>query len=121
MGDMFFSLSYRIYCIFAFMYEHFSHGVTSFYMVCAFLIPLLGGFLVNLIIKSAGFAIPGKWSANLYNSGIAALTVGNLVKGALDIYGTTNRLTVIYLIVGLVLILAGTIQYVIDCRRYRCT
>ena len=49
-----------------------------------------------------------------------ALTVGSLVKGALDIYGTTNHLTIIYLIVGLVLILAGTIQYIIDCRRCRC-
>lgn len=64
--------------------------------------------------------IPGKWSSNLYNSGIAALTVGSLVKGALDIYGTTNHLTIIYLIVGLVLIMVGVIQYVVDCRRYRC-
>lgn len=99
--------------IFALVYEHFSHGVTSLYMVCAFLIPLLGGFLVNLIIESAGFVIPGKWSSNLYNSGIAALTVGSLVKGALDIYGTTNHLTIIYLITGLVLILAGAIQYIV--------
>ncbi len=37
-----------------------------------------------------------------------------------DRYGTTNRLTIIYMIVGLVLILVGVIQYVIDCRRYRC-
>lgn len=48
------------------------------------------------------------------------LASGVKVHGALDIYGTTNRLTIIYLIVGLVLILAGTIQYAIDCRRYRC-
>lgn len=68
---------------------------------------------MNLIIESAGFVIPGKWSSNLYNSGIAALTVGNLVKGALDIYGTTNHLTIIYLITGLVLILAGAIQYIV--------
>ena len=106
--------------LFAFVYEHFSHGVTSLYMMCAFLIPLLGGFLVNLIIESARFAIPGKWSSNLYNSGIAALTVGSIVKGALDIYGTTNHLTIIYLIVGLLLMFAGTIQYIVECRRCRC-
>ena len=106
--------------IFALIYEHFSHGVTSHYMVCAFLIPLLGGFLVNLIIKSADLMVPGKWSSNLYNSGIAALTVGSIVKGVLDIYGTTNHLTIIYLIAGLVLIFAGIVQYIIECRRCRC-
>lgn len=106
--------------VFALIYEHFSHGVTSHYMVCAFLIPLLGGFLVNLIIESARFVIPGKWSSNLYNSGIAALTVGSIVKGVLDIYGTTNHLTIIYLIAGLVLVFAGIFQYIIECRRCRC-
>lgn len=106
--------------VFAFIYEHFSHGVTSLFMMCAFLIPLLGGFLVNLIIESARLGIPGKWSSNLYNSGIAALTVGSVVKGALDIYGTTNHLTIIYLIAGLVFIFAGVIQYIVECRRCRC-
>ena len=106
--------------IFALIYEYFSHGVTSHYMMCAFLIPLLGGFLVYLIIESAGFDMPGKWSANLYNSGIATLTVGSLVKGVLDIYGTTNHLIIVYLVMGMMCILVGIFLYIIECRRGRC-
>ncbi len=100
----------------ALVYEHYSHGVTSYYMMCAFIIPLLGGFLVNLIIKSAGFMVPGERTSNLY---IVTLTTGCIVKGVLDIYGTTNHLMVVYLIAGAALFLAGLFHYINRVQKMR--
>jgi len=81
--------------VFALVYEHFSHGVVSCFMVFAFLIPLLGGAV--RLIPSFNARTQGKiWGA----CGILTLTVGSIVRGILEIYGTTNRLCAIYGIVG---------------------
>ena len=45
----------------------------------------------------------------LWNAGILTLTVGCAFHGVLEIYGTTNRLELVYLIVGGILLLAGLI------------
>lgn len=63
-----------------FVYEQFSHGVYSDFMMYAFL--------------------PGRWCVRLYHWGIIALTVGCLFQGALEIYGTTSRLVMGYWIAG---------------------
>lgn len=52
---------------------------------------------------------------NLYHSGIATLTVGSIIRGVLDIYGTTNQLTNYYWIVGIILIAISLIQYIKQC------
>ena len=43
---------------------------------------------------------PHTLAGKLYHSGIAALTVGSIVRGVLDIYGTTNALADYYWIIG---------------------
>ena len=40
------------------------------------------------------------------------LTVGSFIKGILDIYGTTNRLLVVYPIIGLALAIAALIAFI---------
>ncbi len=81
--------------VFGLVYEHFSHGVVSCFMVFAFLIPLLGGAV--RLIPSFNARTQGEiWGA----CGILTLTVGSIVRGILEIYGTTNRLCAIYGIVG---------------------
>ena len=47
-------------------------------------------------------------SNNLYNAGVATLTIGSLVYGILEIYGTTNSKVIVYFIVGVFLLILGS-------------
>lgn len=197
--DAFLSLIAGIACAaFGLIYELFSHEVYSFYMIYAFLIPLLPGTLLNLVIVwlavkkekqlrireaaarstvNAAFAdvrnngdaavqrvvddkfqedadaryelsnepktpvntgvffpgpadsqncvrneiaesnagtgvfFPGRFTRHAWNSGLAALTAGSLFKGVLDIYGTTNKLIVVYPIAAAVLLFAAAASF----------
>ena len=91
--------------LFGAIYEHFSHQVYSYYMIYAFAIPLLLGLLPLLLIGTGDRPQPGRFFLNVYNAGIAALTLGCLFKGVLDIYGTTNRKIIVYPILSALLIL----------------
>lgn len=91
--------------IFSMVYEAFSHQVYSPYMVFAPAIPMIGGvFVAELIYFMPKKLQPGQTSVKLYNSGIAAWTVGSLIQGILEIYGTENPLTIWYGTAGGVLI-----------------
>lgn len=99
-----------LFCaLFGAVYERFSHEVYSFYMIYAFVFPLAGGTLPFLAISLFRKRYPGAVARNLYHSGIATLTVGSIVQGILDIYGTTNRLTGLYWIVGAILVISGIV------------
>lgn len=70
------------------IYEVFSHGIWSWYMVLAFLFPLGGALLWGLqhligksLAKSRSFCF-------FSDAAIATATLGFLLRGALDIYGT---------------------------------
>ena len=91
------------------IYEVFSHGVYSYFMIYAFAIPLALGALPNLIVALMGRRGPGKLAANAWNSGVATLTVGSLFQGALEIYGTTSKLTVVYPVVAALLLATGVV------------
>ena len=77
--------------VFAQIYEYFSHGVYSNYMLYAFLIPFLG------------LAVP----SFLWKCGIATLTVGSIYKGILEIYGTNGYFEFPYLLFGGALCIAA--------------
>ena len=96
------------------VYEYFSHGVYSYYMIYAFAIPLVGGtlpYLISYIRKlKAGtqkVAFGTDVSAALGHAAVATLTIGSIIKGVLDIYGTTNHLIVVYPATGVMLIIAS--------------
>lgn len=98
--------------IFALVYERFSHGIFSAYMGFAFLIPLLGGALpACALARSRRIRLPRRAETWLYAAGLAALTVGSLFQGALDIYGTTSRLVRGYWLAGAVLLFAALVSY----------
>ena len=85
--------------IFGQIYEYFSHGVYSIYMLYAFLIPFIGLFipslLNNIILKrtvSDNVTLPWK-------CGIATLSAGSIYKGILEIYGTSGTFEMVYLII----------------------
>ncbi|MBR2706363.1 MAG: hypothetical protein IKE74_03875, partial [Mogibacterium sp.] len=124
------------------VYGLFSHGVYSYYMTYAFMIPLLAGALPYLLtaMKEAGQTaekaenaaggcedheaaaeLAGKEKkpsgfANILDANearlafVTTLTAGSLLKGALDIYGTTNRLLIVYPIIALLILLLFAVQ-----------
>lgn len=112
MGIGFVYLFISLFCIlFGAVYESFSHGVYSYFMLYAFVFPLAGGVLPFFGMAFSRMPIPNRVAQNLYHSGIAALTTGFLVEGALEIYGTTNRLMSVYWVLGILFILTAILAY----------
>ena len=106
-----------IFCaFFGAVYEYFSHEVYSYFMLYAFMLPLVSAGLFLVICLLPLKKSPAAAARNLYNSGIATLTIGSIVRGVLDIYGTTNRLINIYWIVGIILVVAGVMYYFIQIK-----
>ena len=100
-----------------FIYELFSHGVYSFYMIYAFMIPLVLCLIPMLVLYSFREGEVPVLSMNLWNFGVAALTVGCIFKGVLDIYGTTNDKIVLYPILGGMLMINALITGFAAMRR----
>ena len=94
-----------ITALFGAVYELFGHGVYSFYMIYAFAVPLAGG-VPPFLLAAAGRIrkCPGPLSRHFYRAGIVTLTLGCILQGVLEIYGTTNALIRIYWIAGAVLL-----------------
>lgn len=103
-----------LFCsLFGAVYEIFSHGVYSFYMIYAFQFPLAGGVLPWFCISLwGGEKYPAVAARYLYHAGIATLTTGSILCGILEIYGTTNMLTGYYWTFGSILLLAGVTVYI---------
>jgi len=109
-----------LFCaLFGAVYEAFGHGVYSYGMIYAFAFPLLMGVMPLYLIVSLRAPYPGKATLNLWHAGIAALTVGSIVTGVLEIYGTTNPLTVVYWILGAALSALGAVGYAVSCLRVK--
>lgn len=122
-------LAASIFCaVFGAVYELFSHGVYSYFMIYAFAFPLLGGVLPFLLLsyfaqrhtrtyqesKIPSRFMPNTYARNTYHCGIIALTVGSLLTGVLEIYGTTNALLSIYWLAGSALMLVGIVIYLLS-------
>lgn len=94
-----------ITALFGAVYELFGHGVYSYYMIYAFAVPLAGGVLPFLLAAAGKIRkCPGPLSRHFYRSGIVTLTLGCILQGVLEIYGTTNALIRLYWIAGAVLL-----------------
>ena len=101
-----------VFCAFVnFVYAQFSHGVRSDYMTFMFAYPLIGGSLVYLLIDLLPSRIPGRFAFNVYNSGIAALTVGSMLRGIFEIARTSSPYTSSFIVIGIVMMLAGAAAY----------
>ena len=92
--------------VFGAVYELFSHQVWSRFMIYAFAFPLFLGAIPFFLLRKRGKPFPGK-AAELVHAGVAALTVGSILQGVLEIYGTSNPLTIAYWAVGGALTAAG--------------
>ena len=109
-------LLFSIFCgIFAFIYEIFSHNVYSNNMIFAFLIPLIMGTIMFYLIYITNWnKYIDYFSYNLYNASIATFTIGSIIKGVLEIYGTTNSLSNTYFVVGFILLVLSILSIIIE-------
>ena len=104
--------------LFGFVYEQFSHGVYSDFMVYAFAVPLAGGAVPFLALGLYGKGrYPGPAARNLWHSAIATLTVGSILRGVLDIYGTGSRLLKYYPIAAAVLAVSAVAIWLLKKRK----
>ena len=107
-------LIYSLFLIvFAIIYESFSHGVYSNYMIFSFIIPFIYGYCGSFLINIGG----SKLGNMFYNLGIITLSIGSVFKGILEIYGTTNKLLYVYIIVGLLMAILGIIIYIHEYKK----
>ena len=95
--------------IISIIYELFSHGVISYYMILSFLIPLIMGtgiyYLIYKINKKSIYKLPSQ----IYNSSILTFLLYFILNGILEIYGTTNNKINIYLLLGFLLLITSII------------
>ena len=105
-----------IFCaLFGAVYELYSHEVYSFFMIYAFAFPLVCGalpFAVLALLRTRKH--PCSLARNLLHSGIGTLTVGSIVRGVLEIYGTTNQLSDYYWPVGAILYSLGIVVCILQ-------
>ena len=105
--------------LFGAVYERYSHEVYSFYMLYAFVFPLAGGVLpFSILFLYGANRYPPIRVRRLYHFGIATLSVGSIIQGILEIYGTTNALVRWYWIIGAGLIVLSIILLYGERRAY---
>ena len=80
------------------IYESFSFGETSIHMHYLFALPLVGGILLLLFMKT----IPNlsRLSLNLWNSAVATMTAGMLFRGIVNLSGRSTTLDIPYWYIG---------------------
>lgn len=107
-----------VFCIvFGAIYEAFSFGVYSYFMIYAFVFPLAAGIVYLIMyMRRMGAA---RAFLNLLNSAGAAAAVGSLAAGVVEIYGTENRLLIVYPIAAAVMLAAAVIAQVTTAARDR--
>ena len=92
-----------VFCaVFAAVYEMFSFGVWSAAMLSLPVYPLLLG--------AVPCALTGKGTNRIWTDGILLMTAGSLVKGVLDIYGTSGIWPFVMMAAGGLLVCAGIYQ-----------
>ena len=99
-----------LFCIvFNYIYSLFGHGVSSPFMSYA--------FVFSLVLGVVGFSVfdrlnlNNRIAFNLYNAGIATLTVGSVLRGVIDIAGADTTYPVYYFIVGAIFVAIGGLMY----------
>ena len=97
------------FAFFGAVYECFSHEVYSYRMIYAFAFPLLlGAFPYALCLWKSFNA--GQCAMQLWDAAVFTWAAGSVFQGVLEIYGTTNRLILVYPIAGCILAAAAVIR-----------
>lgn len=106
-------LGITVFCfVFFLIYDRFSHGVRSPYMTFLFAWPLVLGLLPAFIVYL--FPRPGRagrWSRNLYHSGVACVTVSSLLRGIFEIAGNSSVYQRYLMYAGALFLILGAALY----------
>ncbi len=104
------------FALFGGIYEYFSFGIMSLSMVYAFFVPLIFGCFGCKLLRNLKFVtcMPGNLPGQVYNTGIITLTLGFLIKGVFDIYGSGDSRVLAYFILGSVMIAAPILLLVFE-------
>ena len=108
------------FCIvFSVIYEHFSHGVYSQFMLLMYLFPLIGGVLpaaLHLLIPA--FRCGDQMNRSIWSCAIMTLTFGSAITGVFEIYGgTASSLTGVYWIAGKSLAAFAVVRYLLQMKK----
>lgn len=104
--------------LFSVIYELYSHGVYSDFMVYLFVIPLILGVLPEAIaLIYPRWVTPDGWHRLLRDFAVATLSIGSILQGVVEIYGTTSTWTVYYFVVGAAMLLASIAGWIVHRRR----
>jgi hypothetical protein len=99
-----------LFCIvFNYIYSLFSHDVSSPFMSYAFVFSLVLGVVGFIVIGLLN--LDNRVAFNLYNEGIATLTVGSILRGIIDIAGADTTYPIYYFLVGTVFVGIGGLIY----------
>ena len=111
-------ISYTLITIFLFVfsriYEAFSFGETSVHMHYLFAVPLVGGIILAILLKT----LPqfSRISLNLWNSAVAIITAGTLFRGIVNLSGRSTTLDAPYWYVGIVFAVLAIISIFIQTK-----
>ena len=109
MGELFFAA----FCaFFGAVYEAFSFGVFSYFMIYAFSVPLITAIILFIMHKRQ--KTPPKRFMDLIHMTSVTAALGFIATGVVEIYGSDNRLLWVYPFLGAGLFLAALISYVIN-------
>lgn len=103
--------------VFCIVYEQFSFGEYSDYMRLMFLPPLLGGALPFAVMSASdGVRRLSRVTYNLWNSGIAVLVSGCLIRGIIEVSGRVADYDLFYWLTGGALLAAALVVQVLSRR-----
>ena len=94
-----------------YVYETFSRGVFSFLMIYAFAVPLVLGTLLNMILERLKAYVPGFITGQLWHCGVATVTVGMILGGVFQIYGSADERLNLFFIVGALMLASAVVLY----------
>jgi len=98
---------------FSSVYGKYSHGVSSDYMVFLCLIPLIFGVLPYTALYCFNIKAPNNILRQIYNCGVATISVGSCLAGVFEIYGSGCVYVPFYFYIGVFLMAASVIAYLI--------
>ena len=107
------SLGFAGFCaVFGAIYEHFSFGVYSGFMIYAFAFPLAAGFLQ--VLAALREKLPQARTLFLLHLTSVTLAVGSITAGIIRISGRNQKLLIVYLIAGILLAAVTAYSYFTD-------
>lgn len=101
-----------VFCIvFSTVYEYFSHGVYSPFMIGLCLFPLILGVVPMILRRRVGLKPASLMNRTIRMWGIITLTVASCLTGVFAIYGTVSAFTIYFWIMGALLMITSIVAY----------